>query len=84
MFQDTRFDIDHWIMVRLNLANHYIGYFDTAEQDPGDKYLQECCNLAMRLMKLSFTHQGLDVFSNKFTYHREKVRKHFCSLVWIF
>ena len=69
-------------MVRLDLANHYVGYFDTVHQDPSDKYLNESCDMALALLDLGFTHKGLDFSSKKFTYHREKVRKHCFRLGW--
>ena len=71
-------------MIRLNLVNHYLGYFDTADQDPSDKYLRESCDLALELLNCGFNHKGLGVSNNNFTYHCEKIRKHCCHLGWIF
>ena len=65
-------------MVRLDLVNHYIGYFDTADQDPSDQYLNESCDLALEIFNHGFNHKGLGVSDKSFTYHREKASEHCC------
>lgn len=76
VFQETRFNIGHWVMVRLDTDNYNMEYFDTIDEDPGDKYFNESCNLAMRCLVACLSHKDLLVPDEAlFTRYREPVRE---------
>ena len=79
LFQATRFAIGHWIMIRLNFADHRLGYFDTAgqDQDPSDKHFDEACQVVMDIVGRVFKFKDLAAPKGEFTYIREQVRTHY-------
>ena len=65
--------------MRLNLADHYLGYYDTAgrDQDPSDKHINESGNLVLDLLSISFAEKGLAIPELPLICQREKVRKYY-------
>ena len=80
IFQETPFNIGHWIILRLNLADRHFDIFDT--QEPSHKHSIEACSVAINLADSASEFKGLAARNEKraFTWRCEQVKRH-CQLL---